>query len=337
LYFRRFIEGQQRETENIKMEGFDIIFDKIIILGLLTLVGFIAYKTKLVPAEVKVGIEKLVFNLTLPLFIFTTVSGFKYSGELLQNGLIVFILAYVFLAFQYGLGWLSSSLFRLNPKKRVVHNLHTAFGNVVFLGYPLIDTLFPGTPALFYAAVYHLSQMTLIWTFGIYKMGGNQAVGNVNKLKKLLNPNTVAFLFGFLFMVFNISLPQVINQTFTGLGSTTLYLSMIYIGMLMADFKLGWKSIGLDAVVLSLNKLLVAPILALLFLLGINHLFGNILSLPAFGAMVLQTAMPCMAILVILAKKYGSDENSAMVNVFITTLLSLFTLPLIYWMVVRFY
>jgi hypothetical protein len=74
-----------------------------------------------------------------------------------------------------------------------------------------------------------------------------------------------------------------------------------------------------------------------LFLLGINHLFGNILSLPAFGAMVLQTAMPCMAILVILAKKYGSDENSAMVNVFITTLLSLFTLPLIYWMVVRFY
>jgi hypothetical protein len=319
------------------MNGFDIILDKVSVLGLLTLIGFVAYKIKLVPTEVKTGIEKLVFNLTLPLFIFTTISGFEYSGELLHNGLLVFILTYVFLAFQYGLGWFTSRVFRLDPKKKVVHNLHTVFGNVVFLGYPLIDVLFPGTSALFYAAVYHLSQMTVIWTFGVYKLGGNQAVGSFNKLKKLLNPNTIAFLLGFLFMVLPVSLPVIVNQTFRGLGDTTLYLSMIYIGMLMADFKLGWKSIGLDAIVLSFNKLLIAPIVVMLVLLGFNLAFGNILSLPAFGAMVLQTSMPCMAILVILAKKYGSDENSAMVNVFITTLLSLFTLPLIYWMVVRFY
>jgi len=319
------------------MDGFDIILDKVSVLGFLTLIGFIAYKVKLVPAEVKAGIEKLVFNLTLPLFIFSTVSGFKYSGELLHNGLLVFLLTYVFLAFQYGLGYLTSLIFRLNIKKSIVHNLHTAFGNVVFLGYPLVDVLFPGTSALFYAAIYHLSQMTVIWTFGIYKLGGNHAAGKINKLKKLLNPNTIAFGLGFLFMVLPVSLPVVIDKTFTGLGSTTLYLSMIYIGMLMADFKLGWKSIGLDAIILALNKLLIAPIVVLLILVGINNLFGNAISLPAFGAMVLQTAMPCMAILVILAKKYGSDENSAMVNVFLTTLLSLLTLPLIYWMMVWFY
>ena len=319
------------------MTGFEIIFDKVGVLGLLTLVGFIAYKIKLVPPDVKSGLEKLIFNLTLPVYIFTTISGFKYSGELLHNGLLVFVLSYAFLALQYGLGWITSRAFRLDRKKSVVHNLHTTFGNVVFLGYPLIDVLFPGTPALFYAAVYHLSQMTVIWTFGVYKLGGNQAVGNLNKLKKLLNPNTIAFALGFLFMVLPVSLPEIVNQTFKGLGSTTLYLSMIYIGMLMADFKLGWKSIGLDAIVLSANKLLLAPIIVMLILLLINQVFDNILSFPAFGAVVLQSAMPCMAILVILAKKYGSDENSAMVNVFFSTLLSLITLPFLFWLVTELY
>jgi len=99
------------------MTGFEIILDKVAVLGLLTLIGFIAYKIKLVPPEVKTGIEKLVFNLTLPVFIFTTISGFEYSGELLHNGLLVFVLSYAFLALQYGLGWITSRAFRLDRKK----------------------------------------------------------------------------------------------------------------------------------------------------------------------------------------------------------------------------
>ncbi len=46
--------------------------------------------------------------------------------------------------------------------------------------------------------------------------------------------------------------------------------------------------------------------------------------------------MPCMAILVILAKTYDADENSAMVNVFTTTLAGLITLPFIYWFIISF-
>ena len=66
------------------MTGFEIILDKVAVLGLLTLIGFIAYKIKLVPPEVKTGIEKLVFNLTLPVYIFTTISGFNIRGNQLN-------------------------------------------------------------------------------------------------------------------------------------------------------------------------------------------------------------------------------------------------------------
>lgn len=318
------------------MTGVDIIFDKITILGLLTLIGFASFKLNWLGVEVKKGLQKLIFNLTLPLLIFTTLSGFQFSSQLLGNGLTVFLLTYPFLALQYGLGWLSAKLFKLPERKKSVHILHTTFGNVVFLGYPLIDALFPDTPALFYAAVYHLAQMTIIWTFGIYRLDSRKSTNLLSNLKKLINPNTIAFAAGFLFMVFNLKLPGVVNQTFKGIGSSTLSLSMIFIGMLVADFKPRLKDFGLDVLMLNLNKLIIAPILVYLTIALLINFTGFTLSFPAIGAMVLQAAMPCMAILVILAKNFGADENAAMVNVFTTTIIGLITLPFIYWFILSF-
>lgn len=323
------------------MAGFEIILEKTSILALLTLIGFASFKLNWLGTEVKQGLQKLIFNLTLPLLLFTTISGFKFSGELLGNGLTIFILTYPVLALQYFLGWTTSRIFRLPERKASVHILHTTFGNVVFLGYPLIDALFPDSPALFYAAVYHLAQMTIIYTYGIYRLDSRKLVsaekGNVfSNLKKLVNPNTIAFAAGFLFMVFNLRLPQIVQQTFYGIGSNTLYLSMIYIGMLLADFKPKRRDFGIDQWVLNANKLLVAPILVFLILALLINFTGLILSNTAIGALVMQSAMPCMAILVILAKNYGADEHAAMVNVFTTTLFGLFTLPLIYWFIITF-
>jgi predicted permease len=46
----------------------------------------------------------------------------------------------------------------------------------------------------------------------------------------------------------------------------------------------------------------------------------------------LEAAMPCMAILVILAKRYGADDKLAMKNFFISTVMSLVSLPLILYL-----
>jgi len=323
------------------MTGFEIILDKITILGLLTLIGFASFKLNWLGTEVKQGLQKLIFNLTLPLLLFTTISGFKFSGQLLGNGLTIFILTYPVLALQYFLGWTTSRIFRLPERKASVHILHTTFGNVVFLGYPLIDALFPDSTALFYAAVYHLAQMTIIYTYGIYRLdsrksSGNEKVNLFSNLKKLVNPNTIAFVAGFLFMVLGLNIPKTVHQTFSGIGSSTLYLSMIYIGMLVADFKPRMKDFGFDVLLLNFNKLLIAPLLVFFILALLIKFTGLSLSATAVGALVLQSAMPCMAIMVILAKNYGADEHAAMVNVFTTTIFGLITLPLIYWFIVTF-
>lgn len=319
------------------MTGFEIIFDKVTILVLLTLIGFTSYKLNWLGQDVKAGLQKLIFNLSLPLLIFTTISGFTYSSELVGNGLIVFALTYLFSGMQYLLGWVSSRFFNLPNAKAVIHQLHTAFGNVVFLGYPLIDALFPDTPALFYAALYHLAQTSIIWTFGVSRLDGRKSDKLLGKLKKLINPNTIAFALGFLFMIFNVQLPNAVNTTFEGIGSSTLFLSMIYIGMLVANFAPRKKDFGWDVLVLNFNKLILSPFLVFFISSFLLRYFGISLSVPAMGALILQSAMPCMAIMVILARNYDADENAAMVNVFTTTLMGLITLPVIYWLLLIYY
>jgi predicted permease len=129
-----------------------------------------------------------------------------------------------------------------------------------------------------------------------------------------------------------IKLPQVFTQTFEGIGSSTLYLSMIYIGMLVADFRPEKKDFGLDVLMLNFNKLIFAPLLVFGVLILLTRYAGINLSFAAVGALVMQAAMPCMAIMVILARNYGSDENAAMVNVFSTTIAGLLTMPFIFWL-----
>jgi predicted permease len=314
------------------MNGIEVILEKIELLGLLTLIGFIAFKTKWLGNEVKTGLHKVIFRLTLPMMIFSVISGFEFSGQLIGNGLMVFLLAYPFLGLQYLMGVGTARIFRLPASKKTVHALHTMFGNVVFLGYPLIAALFPDSPAFFYAAVYHLAQMTIIWTFGVYSIDPKKEGGIFKNLGKLINPNTIAFVFGFVFMMLKIPVPGVVDQTLSGIGSSSLYLSMIYIGMLMADFRPAWKDFGWDVLFLNLNKLLIAPVLVLMVIIFINQFTGVEISFYAAGALVMQSAMPCMAILVILARNYGADENAAMVNVFSTTLAGLLTLPFVFWL-----
>jgi predicted permease len=44
---------------------------------------------------------------------------------------------------------------------------------------------------------------------------------------------------------------------------------------------------------------------------------------------ILEIAMPCMASVVIMSRELGADDSLAMANVFISTLFSIGTLPLV--------
>ncbi len=54
------------------------------------------------------------------------------------------------------------------------------------------------------------------------------------------------------------------------------------------------------------------------------------------SVIILEASMPCMASVVIMAKELGADDHLAVGNVFVSTLLSLFTLPVLVMAINRF-
>ncbi|MFP4024462.1 MAG: AEC family transporter [Thiohalospira sp.] len=312
---------------------FSIITGQILILALLALVGVVATKLKVITEQVKNSIASLVFNITLPFLIITSVSHVEINKEILNNSILVFILSSIGISLLYLVGNISRYFLKLKNKKGNIHLLHTMFGNVAFLGYPLFSTLFPGGEGLLYAIIYHLTQDIFIWTIGVFVFNSNRDAKFTENLKHLLNPNTISFTLGAIMLALGIQFPEYIYKPFYGLGQTTIYIAMLYIGAVLAQNPMIKAFKKPEIYVLGFNKMIFVPFLLLLLIESLTRITGMHIGEIAKTVVVMQTAMPCMAMIVVLAKKFGSDDLHATENLFLSTILSLGTLPLIYLMI----
>lgn len=312
---------------------FSIITNQILILALLAVIGVVATKLKVITEQVKNSIATIVFNITLPALIITSVSHVELNREILNNSLLVFILSHVGILLLYFTGKISRTILKIKDKKGNIHLIHTMLGNVAFLGYPLFSALFPGGEGLLYAVIFHLTQDIYIWTIGVFEFNNSKNLTFKESLKHLINPNTIAFAIGIIMLALNIKLPEYIDAPFSGLGKTTIYLAMLYIGAVLAQNPVFAAFRKTEIYMLIFNKMLLIPFLLLLIINITSSVFNIHIGNIAKTVVVMQTAMPCMAMVVVLAKKYGSDDIHATENLFLSTILSLATLPLIYFII----
>ena len=316
--------------------GFATIINQIVFLGVLALCGIIAYRFKILQNSAKDVIEKFIFYVTLPLLIITKLSSLSFTSEILRNGALVILGTYVILFVQLFVGKMSAKVLGLKKPQAAIHELHTTFGNIVFLGFPLLDALFPGGEAILYAALYQLAVNTVMWTYGVYKLNPATKEKGFRNLKKLINPNIIALCLGLIMMLLQIKLPQIIHAPLRGLGGTTLYLAIIYIGVLLAQTKIKNVFKQLDVYVLSFNKMFLLPTF-FIFLFGALFQLLNIqMGTTAFYTLILESAMPGMAILVLMAKRFGGDDELAMKNFFLSHVISLLSLPFVLYMLQLF-
>ena len=213
------------------------IINQIVILGILAICGTLAYRLEVIKDSAKEVIEKLVFYITLPLLIITKLSTLELTSEILRNGGFVIVGSYIVFSIQIGIGKLGAKLFKLDDPKYVIHELHSFLGNIVFLGFPLLDAIYPGGEAILYAALYQLAMNSILWTYGVFRLNPAAHEKGLKSLNKLLNPNTIALVIGLLLILFRIKLPEVIHLSLGNLGGTSLYLAMIYIGILLGQIK----------------------------------------------------------------------------------------------------
>ena len=188
------------------------------------------------------------------------------------------------------------------------------------MGYPVLEAIYPEM-GIFYGLFNNITFNILLWTYGVYLYTSNKDNENSFKLKHLINHGIIAVIIGFIILLSGINLPKPITGALDYLGHMTFPLSMLIIGSSLAS--ISFKNIVSNKYLYLLSgiKLLMIPFAFYLIL--------KQFSLPGVvnNVNIILVAMPSAANTVVFAERFGGDYKFASEIVFITTLLSLITIP----------
>jgi malate permease and related proteins len=305
-----------------------IILSQILILAIAVIVGVIAARVGVITKDSNAMLSKVIFNISLPLMLFTNFFKLDITPRLLSNSIIVIAISAIVILLLLLNGWIITKIVKMPVREAAVFKAHSMFGNIIFLGFPLISALY-GKEGLLYASMFQLVSNLIMWTVGVVVLNqGNGTPWQAN-LKKILNPNTIATITGLTCFLLAFKLPDVVVTPLAGIGSANTWLCMLYIGAMMtfSNVKglLGKKSIY----ILSFSRLLMMPFIVILLFSFLKSYAGMIFDSLVSSVVILEIAMPCMASVVIMSRELGADDSMAMANVFISTLFSIGTLPLV--------
>ena len=306
------------------MEQFYIVLNQIGIFLLMIFVGILTVKLDILDEASLRRLSRLIMSVLLPAFIFVnTAEGATREG--LAQSLLVIPLTVVLYVLLFLLARLLVKLFRLPGNRGKVFHAITIFGNVGFMGIPLVVELYPDT-ALLYISLFTILDQALFWTYGVSQtkpVTAEKEKISLAGLKKLLSPALAAILLATALVLLDWHLPRVVTTTLSKIGNASMPLSLIYIGgmLSMTDVRKVLKCTELYA---EIGLKMVA--LPVLFYLGMK-----VLGVPEdmAGTMAFLSGLPSINMVAMLAKNNGSDGDYAVCAVMMTTLACLVTLPIV--------
>lgn len=296
---------------------YSTILNQVIVLFFIMLVGYGARKKDIINVETNKGLAQLLLNITLPAMIIVSFN-YSFSKDMLFKAgvlLLVSTIIHVFLAI------ISKPLYCKFPKNvNGILRFITVFSNCGFMGYPIIGSVY-GKLGIFYTAIFNIPFNVLMFTWGVLFFTGKKNFKSLGR--EIISPSLVSIFIGLLIFIFSIKLPFPIFKTLDLIGSTTTPLSMMVVGSMIAEIDIKNVFRGVEIYYGALVRLVLTPMVVLVVLkfLGAKGMY--------LGIPVLITAMPAAANTAIMAEKYNVDSLLASRFVFVTTILSAITIPLI--------
>lgn len=294
---------------------------KILMLFIVLLVGVYGRKRKIIDEDGTKTLSKLLLGVTQPLML---VSSFEmeFSSDKLVIGLKMLVLSVVM---HTVLSVIARLLFmKFEPRKRTIFEMGFIFGNCAFLGYPVLEVVFPGE-GIFYGAFYTIYFNIYIWTYGLsiinrYKEGEKVQKRSIAKI--LINPGTVTSAVGIIIFVGRITLPEVLSSAVEMVGDMTFPVSMLIIGSIIADMDLKKIFTNIRVYFFCLMRLIVLPLAATLlcFALGLDKTISVMC--------IIMCSVPVASLVGTFAELHDCDSPLAAETTAMSTLFSMITIPL---------
>jgi len=291
-------------------------------LFVIVIVGYVAGKLSYLGGDFDRQLSRLVINITCPALILSS----AMTGELPDRQFILPLLAisvitYVVLTIVAFL--LPRYLTRKKDDEGAI-GFALMFGNVGFMGYPVVASIF-GHEAVFYAAVLNVVNTFAVFTVGTMLITGKSGVEQKRFEKKVLysTPMLAAYLTMAIVALEIDNIPEAISQPLTMIGNITVPAALLIIGSSMSNLPIRAFLGNASVYVTALMRLAIIPlgIFYLCRVLGFSPLVVNI------NTVVI--AMPVATYGTILCLKYEKDTTLMTEVTFITTLLSMLSIPLL--------
>lgn len=303
----------------------------VAVLFSLIVIGFIAGRVGLITEKGQKDITQLTLNITMPATIFMAMQ-LPMNKERLHTSFIIIGLMILIYAFMFTFGGLVSKHLPLTPGQKDIFQTATLLSNTSFMGYPIVGSLL-GDEALFYAVVGAGFIFEVVsWSVGVYLTGrhGTEAT-EFNWKKIVFSPGVLSILVGLVFFAFQIPLSfnvagheiYAIEKVLRTLAPATSPLAMIIIGLILSRSNIQEALQNKVLYLASAIKLLIVPTIVTLALKA----FG--FSGPTLVIPVIMIAMPTASYVAMFSANAGNDSKFASQLVFMSSLLSIITIPLI--------
>ena len=258
----------------------------------------------------------LLINFILPC---NTIASFnqEFNYQILVRSAEILIIA---LVTEFILIFLSKYLYVKVPHdKRMVLRYGTICSNAGFIGMTVVGGFY-GAEGILYSSMALLPIRIFMWSAGLSLF----TVTDKNKMIKTIftHPCIIAIFIGLFIMLSKIKLPAFLSSTIESISNCNTAISMIVVGSILAEIN---PKTVFNKVVLyySAIRLIMIPIALIIVLKFIN------IDPLVIGVIVLLFGMPAGSTTAILASKYNGDAGFASKCVFVSTLLSMVTIPII--------
>ena len=341
-----------------------VVFGQMLVLLAIMAVGYFCYKKKWITDESSGHFSKLLVNVFTPILVVNGVLGQNSSDAGSSVGYnIVFILLYFVILLVLGL--VMPLLLRPDACHKSIYRLMTIFSNVGFMGIPVIRSIF-GNEAMIYVAFYILAYNIMFYTCGMHlarragaewkecvsvqgraandnaktevaSQGGAASQGAASNrkasggfagfLRQMINPGVIAATLAVIIFASGITLPEPVCTFCDYMGNTTIPLSMLLIGVSMAQADVKEVFGDVRIYIFVLLRMVLLPIVMTYALGGIVRAYG--IDPVVFGVFIIELGMPVGSIIALMTREKEGDAAYCTKGVVVSTLASIVTIPII--------
>lgn len=301
-----------------------VVASSVFILFALIFLGFFMGKGGVVRQDAAPDFSNLVLKVTMPVTVFLSIVDQQGNGNF-ASYLQMFLASCVLHAGCFVLALLAVRILRIPQKDRGVWIFSCMLSNNGFMGLPLALSVF-GSEGMFMMAMGNIITNLLIFSVGVKLLTkGYDSAGRISVRQMFVNNINIAVVLGFVFLIFNLPVPDLLDDLLGYIGNITSGLSMIVCGLSLSRLQIREVFADKRMFLLPVVRLLLIPlaVMAVLAVLPFE------LDTSVRSILILTACLPSASAQSMISEQYHGNTAGASRAVFLTTLFSVITVPLV--------